>query len=87
MATVEDRKEAQRGHVRTLLRLIGEGEVSSIGDDHWIVYDDTVPQGYRLTDQVEGVIARGLAKPEGYYAIHLTEAGIGMLAELAKGHR
>jgi hypothetical protein len=80
MATVEDRKSAQRGHLRTLLRLISEGEVSSIGDDHWVVYDDTVPQGYRLPD-VDRLIERGLARPEGYYEIHLTDAGITKLAE------
>lgn len=82
MTAVADRVEAQRGTVRVLLRLIGEGEVSSVGDDHWVVYDDTVPQGYRITDQVESLIARGLAKPEGYYDIHLTEAGRERLAEL-----
>lgn len=81
MSTIEDRVQAQRGTVRVLLRLIGEGEVSSIGDDHWIVYDDTVPQGYRITDQVESLIARGLAKPEGYYDIHLTASGRAKLAE------
>lgn len=81
MATVEDRKEAQRGHVRTLLRLIDEGEISSIGDDYWYIYDDTVPQGYRLYE-VDRLVERGLAKPEGYYAIHLTDAGRTLLAEL-----
>ncbi|GAA2347302.1 hypothetical protein [Dactylosporangium salmoneum] len=86
MATVEDRKAAQRGHVRTLLRLIDEGEISSIGDDYWYIYDDTVPQGYRLPD-VDRLIERGLARPDGYYAIHLTEAGAGKLAELAAGER
>jgi hypothetical protein len=85
VATIEDRKQAQRGHVRTLLRLIDKGEISSIGDDHWYVYDDTVPQGYRLTDQVENLIVRGLARPKGYYEIHLTEAGTAKLAELAEG--
>ena len=45
MAEIEDRKEAQRGNVRVLLRLIDDGEVSSIGDDHWVVYDDTIPCG------------------------------------------
>jgi hypothetical protein len=64
MATVEDRKEAQRGNVCTLLRLISEGEISSIGDDYWYIYDDTAPQGYRLSD-VDWLIERGLAKPEG----------------------
>lgn len=86
MSTVEDRVEAQRGTVRVLLRLIGEGEVSSIGDDHWVTYDDTVPQGYRITDQVESLIARGLAKPEGYYAVHLTASGRAKLAELEGAH-
>ncbi|MER7280388.1 hypothetical protein ABT369_38725 [Dactylosporangium sp. NPDC000244] len=82
MATVEDRKAAQRGHVHTLLRLIGEGEISSIGDDYWYIYDDTTPQGYRLPD-VDRLIESGLARPEGYYAVRLTEAGAGKLAELA----
>ena len=82
MSTVAARVEAQRGTVRVLLRLIGEGEVSSVGDDHWVVYDDTVPQGYRITDQVEGLVARGLAQPEGYYNIRLTEAGRAKLAEI-----
>ena len=82
MATVEGRKLAQQGHVRTLLRLISEGEISSIGDDHWVIYDDTVPQGYRITDQVDGLIRRKLAKPEGYYNIHLTESGRTKLAEI-----
>jgi hypothetical protein len=86
MATVEDRKKAQQGHVGALLRLIDQGEVSSIGDDHWYIYDDTAPQGYRLPD-VDWLIERGLAKPEGYYEIHLTEAGIGKLAELGQGAR
>ena len=86
MATVEDRKEAQRGHVGTLLRLIDEGEVSSIGDDYWYIYDDTVPQGYRLP-AVDRLIERGLAKSEGYYAIHLTDAGSKKLAELAGGRQ
>lgn len=80
MATVEDRKAAQRGHVRTLLRLIDEGEISSVGDDYWYVYDDTAPQGYRLPD-VDWLIERGWARPEGYYAIHLTEAGGAKLPE------
>jgi hypothetical protein len=80
VATVEDRKEAQRGHVHTLLRLIGEGEISSIGDDYWYIYDDTAPQGYRLPD-VDRLIDRGLALPKGYYEIHLTEAGTAKLAE------
>ncbi len=83
MATIEDRKNAQRGHLHTLLRLIGEGEVSSIGDDYWYVYDDTVPQGYRLPD-VDRLIERGLAMPKGYYEIHLTDAGIAKLAEQAE---
>jgi hypothetical protein len=80
VATVEDRKEAQRGNVRVLLRLISEGEISSIGDDYWYIYDDTAPQGYRLPD-VDWLIERGLAMPKGYYEIHLTEAGTAKLAE------
>ncbi len=83
MATVEDRKNAQRGNVHTLLRLISEGEVSSIGDDYWYVYDDTVPQGYRLPD-VDRLIDRGLALPKGYYEIHLTDVGITKLTEQAQ---
>ena len=82
MATVEDRKEAQRCNVRVLLRLISEGEIESIGDDYWYIYDDTAPQGYRLPD-VDWLIERGWAKPDGYYAIHLTQAGIDKLAESA----
>lgn len=86
MATVEDRKNAQRGHLHTLLRLINEGEVSSIGDDYWYIYDDTAPQGYRLPD-VDWLIERGLAMPKGYYEIHLTDAGITRLAEQAGDDR
>lgn len=82
MATIEDRKEAQRGSVRTLLRLIDEDEISSIGDDHWVVYDDTIPCGYRVTDPVEQLIERKLAQPKGYYDIHLTAEGLEKLAEL-----
>lgn len=82
MTTVEDRVEAQRGTVRVLLRLVGEGEVSSVGDDHWIVYDDTVPQGHRITNQVWSLVDRGLAEPEGYYDVHLTGSGRTKLAEL-----
>lgn len=80
MATVEDRKKAQQGHVPTLLRLIAEDEISSIGDDYWYIYDDTTPQGYRLPD-VDWLIERGLAMPKGYYEIHLTEAGRSSLPE------
>jgi hypothetical protein len=86
MATVEDRKLAQQGHVGTLLRLIDEGEISSIGDDYWYIYDDTAPQGYRLPD-VDRLIDRRLARPEGYYAVHLTDAGREKLAELAEAVR
>ena len=82
MTTIQDRVEAQRGTVRVLLRLISEGEISSIGEDHWVIYDDTVPQGYRITDQVDGLIRRKLAKPEGYYSLHLTESGRAKLAEI-----
>lgn len=86
MATIEDRKLAQQGSVRTLLRLIDEGEISSIGDDYWYIYDDTVPQGYRLPD-VDRLIDRGLAKPEGYYTIRLTGRGVQKLAALQRGGR
>lgn len=82
MCTIEDRQAAQRHNVRVLLRLIDEEEVSSIGDDNWRVYDDTRPEGYHVTDGVESLIRRGLAKPKGYYDIHLTAEGLELMAEL-----
>lgn len=82
MSSVEDRQAAQRDNVRVLLRLIDEEEISSIGDDHWVIYDDTVPCGHRVTDPVEGLIRRKLAQPKGYYDIHLTAAGLELLEQL-----
>lgn len=82
MATVEERKAAQRGDVRTLLRLIDAGEIGSVGDDYWYIYDDTVPQGYRL--DVDWLIERGWARPVSYYDIRLTEAGAARLAALSE---
>lgn len=82
MCTIEDRQAAQRHNVRVLLRLIDEDEVSSIGDDHWVVYDDVRPEGWRITDGVESLIRRGLAKPRGYYDICLTAAGLELMAVL-----
>lgn len=84
MTTVEDRKAAQAHNVRTLLTLIAAREISSVGDDHWVVYDDTRPEGYRVTDQVESLITRGYAKPDGYYDLLITEAGRARL-ELLNG--
>lgn len=87
MATIAQRKAAQLGDVRVLLKLIDKGEVSSIGDDNWRVYDETRPEGYHVTNGVELLIERKLAQPKGYYDICLTESGTKLLAELnaAKG--
>lgn len=82
MAEIEERQAAQQGNIRVLLQLIDRGEISSIGDDNWRVYDDTRPEGYHVTDPVERLIARKLAKPKGYYDLLITEAGEKLLAEL-----
>ena len=82
MASVEDRKAAERWHMPTLLRLIADREISSIGDDYWYIYDDTAPQGHRVTDQVESLIERGYARAEGYYDVFITEAGTAFRAEI-----
>lgn len=82
MATVEERKTAQRGGLG-LLRLIAAGEISSVGDDDWVIYDDTVPQGHRVTWGVESLIESGLAKPQGYYDVLITDAGRALLDEHA----
>jgi hypothetical protein len=79
MTSIEDRRAAQLGTVGVLLRLIAAGEVSSIGDDHWTVYDDTIPCGHRV-DGVWRLIERKLAVAEGYYEVLLTDAGREMLA-------
>jgi hypothetical protein len=86
MAEIEERQAAQGSNVRVLLQLIERGEISSIGDDNWRVYDDTRPEGYHVTDQVERLIARKLAKPKGYYDLLITEAGETLLAELNARH-
>ena len=82
MAEIADREAAQHWDTRVLLQLIDDGEIESIGDDHWLIYDDTRPEGYRVTDQVEQLIGRGLAKPKGYHDIHLTVDGLATLAAL-----
>jgi len=82
MASIEDREAAQRGNVAVLLRLIDNSDVSSVGDDHWVVYDDVRPEGWRVTDHVERLIDRGLARAKGYYDVHLTVAGLERLTEL-----
>lgn len=84
MAEIEDRKAAQAGNVRVLLRLIDNEDVSSIGDDHWVVYDDTIPCGYRVTDPVESLIRRGLARAVGYFDVKLTSAGLDLMRELER---
>jgi hypothetical protein len=82
VASIEDRQAAQRGEVRVLLRLIESGAIESISDDHWYIYDDTAPQGHRVSDEVWSLIRRELARPEGYYKVFLTDAGRALLTEL-----